>query len=126
MRYLTENKFNTRELPLPEISLGMHYGYNTKKKALTTNQLHKMVGISAELLDWQYEVRLSIVEFDVLAQDSTGKHYSIHAFGNRFNQEQLNFIKDLKSGDFFIANDIRIKTPSGIKNVGSLIYQIEE
>lgn len=127
LSYVTDRIFEARELPLPEVwIISQEKSQGNKPKIIKKTALKSIQGLYADVENWGYSWRYLIVSFDLLAIDQhTSKQYTLRTIGGRFSEEQLDYIKTLDTNDFLIFNNIKVNTPSGIRNVGSLIYQVE-
>ncbi|MCH2044715.1 MAG: hypothetical protein MK212_11405 [Saprospiraceae bacterium] len=127
LSYVTDQRFEARELPLPEVwIISQEKSKGNKLKIIKKAALKSIPGLYADVENWGYSWRYLIVSFDLLAIDQyTGKQYTVRTRGGRFSEEQLEYIQTLDTDDFLIFNNIKVYTPSGIRNIGSLIYQIE-
>lgn len=110
-KILGEVTFRVKPLPNPVAKIGgMNGGVIGKSK------FKVQMGIIAELENFDFDLRFSIIEFK-LTTNSNKQLFVSETNGPIFSNEMKRIIKNVASGDVLIFTDIIAKGPDGIKRI---------
>ena len=115
---LSEEIFKVKSLPPPSV----YFPPYPKKNTFTVQEIIRFQGIHASILNWDYDLRTRIISFEIINMASGG---ILSSSSPKFSAEQIEYIKSIESGGYLIINNITVKTPIGVKNIGSKIFEIK-
>jgi hypothetical protein len=104
-RELMQKEFRVKPVPDPVPVIANKRGGMIQRALLLAQ-----TGILASLDNFEFDIRFTITEFSVSANDR-GFYRTITSHSNRFTEEQRSFIRSLNRGQMLIFSDIRAVGP---------------
>lgn len=122
-RSLGSKKFRIKRVPDPVAVLGT--GANKKGGLIPQNTLVAMRGIRAEMENFDFDLRFSIVRFDVTC-NIDGFDETARSNSGRFTAQQKNIIRKAKRGGRVIIEDVRARGPDGtVRKLNDIVFKLQ-
>jgi len=107
-RSMGSEKFRVKEVPPPIATVGGKNGGILRKEDLLSEE-----GIFADLIDFDFDLKFKVTQFEITFSGSSGFDKSYKATGARFSNEQKDQFKKLTAGSAIIIDNIMAKGDDG-------------
>ncbi|HET6555722.1 MAG TPA: gliding motility protein GldM [Prolixibacteraceae bacterium] len=108
IRSMGTEKFRVKEVPPPLATVGGKNGGVLRKEDLLSEE-----GIFADLIDFDFDLKYKVTQFEITFSGNTGFVKSYKANGNRFTTEQKDQFAKLTQGSAIIIDNITARGDDG-------------
>lgn len=119
-RSMGSQEFRVKDIPDPAPQIGPK-----KKAVMKKSELTSAGGIDAELGNFAFDLKFSVVSFKVAYKTASGYWDEVTVGGSRFNGKVNDAIRSIKPGQRISFEEIKAKGPDGkTREIGSISIKI--
>jgi gliding motility-associated protein GldM len=120
-RNMGSMEFRVKKVPDPVAKVGGTRGGTVQK-----NWLAAQTGVSAVMENFDFDLRFTVIGFNISAQAKGGYVQDAKSNSARFTAAQQQLLRGVQSGRKVYIEDIRAKGPDGtVRDLGSLTFKIK-